>query len=478
MTDTIPNRGDAGAVLDASVAGLVRVEGPAIWSSGAAGAITPATPADGGTLITSDLRVAFARGTGANYCTVLGGGSTTPEIRISTGGQVQGRLDDAPSPQSALGEVPVPGVLTLFRATFDGVRITAWSKPVGGDIDADLRDDNGWVAGNTSADRVSGLPTINLQMAVIRSSSGSELAVHSAYGRVETTNGTQVLDLRATDIADTAPDAAQILPASGMSPLNVTRASSGPVATIVPSGVEYINPDDGNQANSVLVPGDVALDIPAGEDGVIFWAGRISNLGNTFVFLVEYGLTGDARIGMLLSSSLLEARLDIRTTDGASSTAATYIEVGQDDLVVLALVMDRSTDLARWRSYTQAGLLDSTDRSISDVVGSIDGSLGGRILSRIPGTVSSFLFDRGVGVAPSDEEVAAMAAALIAQMQRDPISSTGALPPAGHKVRGDRYRANNGHTAQFNGASWDAVTPAVGNLAALLGNNQLLLGAS
>jgi hypothetical protein len=285
------------------------------------------------------------------------------------------------------------------------------------------------------------------------------------------------------DISD--PAATSFVCSTGQT-LTVNRAASGPVTTLVPAGtVVYINPDDTN-SNKINTADSAVYDVAPDDDFVLLFCGAGFNplSGMRFVSTKD-GATNGIWINY--------------TDDQPSGSGYEYVDEGlleADTLsgnqvppigppVVWALVGNRSVNTFVLHTFDQAGPIGTAAPAAWATTAGTCSPSGGLTVgvcsgsgTNWQGSVSSYLWNKGVGIAPTDEQLASIAAALLANANRPPVSTTGTLPPTGHKVRGDRYRASNGHIAMFDGAKWVAQSPATGNIAALLGNNQLLLGAS
>jgi hypothetical protein len=282
------------------------------------------------------------------------------------------------------------------------------------------------------------------------------------------------------DISD--PAATSFVCSTGQT-LTVNRAASGPVTTLVPAGtVVYINPDAGAATRLQTAGANQTFDVASGEDLIVAWCG-------------QPGPQPPGLFGVPFRSSASGDRVDLQRRDTGQAPgqgAKSVVVVGNVSLdggpanlpawpfptVVHFLVLNKATGLAQQYVFDEAGIVSKPAATSIANMGAMVAVAAMQMMQHLTGTFSSALWKVGVGIAPSDTELASIAAALLAKANRRPTYTIGALPPAGHKVRGDTFTANNGHKAQFDGALWQPVTPATGNIAALLGNNQLLLGAS
>jgi hypothetical protein len=470
---SIPNRGTAGAVLDATNSGLTRVEGGAVWFPGNSTANSLVFSDTGDTDLNSDFSLEIDFGSEwvpvpANSAVMSWGfpvmeavlQSTTCLLRVNN----VSHYSTAPQPS---------GAHTLrFRMVRD-------NGAGGYDVIFDYSTNEGatWTQLGDIITTAGAAPTFGPPQGGLRIGTRYTSNTWPMVGAIRGwrfSNEEGDIVLAGADISD--PAATSFVCSSGQT-ITVGRATSGPVTTLVPAGtVVYINPDDGDTANRISVPGGPTFAIANGEDFYILWCGSVGNEPDGINDLLSFQ-TGGTGSSLFRTAQTPDERVYGKIGDDQISGGVSSVETMYGPTLV-AVVYDAAANSGVTATFGQGGVTNRLTENFADVPGGLSGVGDFISMLGIPGGVSSWIWNKGVGIAPSDAELASIAAALLANANRPPVSTTGTLPPAGHKVRGDRYRASNGHIAMFDGAKWVAQSPATGNIAALLGNNQLLLGAS
>jgi hypothetical protein len=475
----IPNRGTAGSALDATNNGLTRVEGGAVWfPRGGVGNRLTAT--DFGSLATDnftlDVEFVSPYEIGANVnCygrTTSSGGGGGWEARILAGGTMAFSYHDKTEFKSLSG------------GNVEGAKKLRWTVVFPTlTMEADYGDGAGWV--DESPGGLVMVSTIGYQEAAyadIGSSGGNQywlgqamkscvLSIEGAasYGYTEAIAGS--LNPAATTFIDV-----------GGSTWSVNRSTSGPVTTLVPAGtVVYINPNDAVGGNRITTASNPATELAPDEDALLMWCGLYQRPPSVVGMEIAVRTAGGSQAGMrMFSRDSDTVSVQFSDTDGSNrQTGITLASGFQYETVVFAQVVDRLAATSKINAYGAGWEVLGDPISIAGE-GGFDNSLGFGILLMQSkcGVASSWIWNKGVGIAPSDTKLASIAAALIANANRPSTHTTGALPPAGHKVRGDTYRAKNGHKAQFDGTNWQPVTPATGNIAALLADATFLIDAA
>ena len=483
----IPNSGAAGSVLDAVNTGLVRVEGPAFWTPGASGNFL-STPSSSTLQIVGDVeivvRVAALDWTPSTYMILAGKDYREYEFLIGPSGRFEFNASNGVG-----GSVPFVTNVG-YPAFVDGV--TYWLK-----VAYDENNGSGnrtasfyWAADQETEPAawtlvqvvtVAGLvaEVANTFSVAVSARPDGSVAFQGVVKRAIIRNGiggSTVFDVGGSDVP--APDALTFQAKTGQT-VTVSRSASGPVTTIVPAGaVVYVNPDSGVAANRMETPDDGALDVAANEDAVIVWVGQKGNQTAGQKALVKTNTTNtnnnvrlfDFPGGDGVAAQIIDA---VWTFSQNNSTG------GIKHKVMVAIgVVDRAASSIRTRTYTDAGLLAASATVTPITAGALIPTNGLLALSEIPGAVSAFMWNKGVGIAPTDAQCAVIARRLLVQATRPAVNVTGTVPPIS-PVYGDRWRASNGHVAFYDGAQWTAVSPSAGvNVAVLLGNATLWLDAA
>jgi len=222
------------------------------------------------------------------------------------------------------------------------------------------------------------------------------------------TDGT--LTITANDIANLDPAAPQFTCSTGQT-VAVNRSATNTTTMLVPARTTvYINPDGTVAANQATVPTNAALSIGATEDFVMLWCGQTGNTTTVNGHLYRNG-TANTDAARLQSSTNtdLTAVLD---TAGTSFTANLGAWTPNLTPVVVALVLNRATGVLASYLFDRNGLIKKATVDAS-AAGAAPNTSGQQILRNIPGTVSSFAWNTGLSIAPTDTDLAAIAAYLL-----------------------------------------------------------------
>jgi hypothetical protein len=483
MDTLIPNRGKAGAALDATNNGLTRVEGGAVWvpSSVSQGLlINGVIPATAGLtefeiILSFDFDLdldegsarylfgnnGFSTGGGVLFRVYKTGGVTRPQVFVSDGSASQSATSSGLDLEAKWLRVAYDGTTYIFEYSKDdpaGPEPTTWTPLTP-------------VPRTVAPSAVAHPSPLGVFRYFSTSQPGLLGIVYFASFRDAETGGAPIVEFNAAaDISD--PSATSLALSTGQT-CDVVRPATGPVTTLVPTGtVVYINPDDTDSANKITTASDPAWTIAADQSAVLCFVGQVGTANGGYPYPIKAGVYGAVWYGTYrptTGNSILGYSKD----DAAVGTYASANTVSPTERVVTLLVIDRAANLLRQLVVRADGSFTET---ATGMTGSFTLLAGATVAEILPGSVSAFAFDRFDSW--DQARWLTIAAALLANANRPPISTIGALPPPGYKVRGDTYTANNGHSTLFNGSEWISVTPTTGNLAALLGNNQLLLGTS
>lgn len=478
----IPNRGAAGSVLDAVNTGLVRVEGPAIWIPGAPYDNVQAYP--GPSAVTGDLTITV-RWTFLNSTTlyqflvnkvpeVSGWGlQINAGVRISLGNGTTAYAVASSVDLAAAGLVL--GQTYWIKAFLDadngagGYAGSFWWAPDQEDVPTSWT-----VLGAPSVTGVGGPIVPSTAGGTIYLGNYDLASAASRQGGIRRVIVNDVFDFdAATDLPN--PDALAFQCKTGQT-VTVNRHTSGPVTTIVPDGtVVYVNPDDAVLGNELALSNDI-LEIAGDEDAVVAWCGQWGN--PTAGYPLPIAMAGTIGIQQFFrspSSQAVATRFVMENPGG--SGGPTFNLPKDDEMVSFVHWLDRATGLQHLVALGQTGIIFSGSHN-SGTSGGLLGTVGMAVLRSTPGSVSSFMFDRGVGIAPTIAEAEVIARRLLVSALREAQNVTGTVPPV-NPVYGDRWRADNGHIAFYDGSEWTAVTPTTGvNVAVLLGNATLWLDAA
>jgi hypothetical protein len=498
LMSIIPNSGTAGSALDATNNGLVRVEGPAAWAAetAAAGASNRLITSEGagiGTATTLDMRLAITNHDVKWDIFARPWQVATSDAEISFSQQGTGWLVCRTPGQDVLcGDLAaVPfGVPVIFRVTWDNATTTArglWKLTTAQTVDADIVDNAGWtqLGISTSVNEGSAGYSLEGSMALFAAGgAGWTLPGMSLLAATwsEAIDGAPGVSVYSSDLGAVDPAATTFVCSSGQT-WDVERASSGPVTTLVPAGtVVYINPDSTVPTNFISTgpAADPSFKIDATRSALLMMTGQLGNDAvDTTDGIIKIGSDAASSaegIGVIRTDSVTYGR--IRASDGVTQTASGTASVDNDPTIpaVYAIYLNRDDGTLCNYRITADGTVKGN--ALSRTIPALD-PLELRCLESVPGTVSAMMFTQyEPGEAPTLEQIKVIAAALLANANRPSTHTIGALPPAGHKVRGDTWTADNEQSTQFDGTKWQPLSPATGNIAALLANSDLLLGAS
>lgn len=475
----IPNLGTAGSALDAINTGLKRVEGPAVWLPGVTGnnlkfltsTGSPELPA-GDFIVEAGLDLSVPATAGNQevfgYTSSANGGSgwmfrvntSTGLVQITYRNVANTGWDSANSPSL----VPLSSVQTWYRAVWNNTANTI-------EFFYSVTGQGGeWISlGSAVPTR---LPNLlgNGSTVILTSNQDSNIFVVNPYlgARVTTIDGVEVFNLSPQDIAAAAPDATTITPTTGPT-VTVSRSASGPVTTIVPSGVTYINPDSTNASNAVTLPAIPGV-VGAGEDLVAVWVGQLGNDPGSFQYMWEaYAGTGGfgfQRRNTTSGGSAFKSLLH----DGTTSYGGSQI-VNTDGLLrKLAAIysLDRVADIATlWVIYEDGSIYSSATENVA-TAGAIDfPDVTGYLLRAIPGTVSAWGIGSGVGIALTASEAQEIGAYLLNDPVVPPASKSASIRIGGtgeYNQRADTiYLGDNQFSLGKDQFRWDGTSLLIGD---------------
>ena len=200
----------------------------------------------------------------------------------------------------------------------------------------------------------------------------------------------------------------------------INRTTVNACTTIIPAGMNvYANPDDTAATNQAAVPTNTRFDIGLNDDVVILWAGQLGNTTtvNGHAFRSGSANTNAARLSPQTNGNLLgvlqDAAAAAYTTTITNATPVYDYRCG-------ALVLRRATGTLTAYLYGPAGLLQKnvTDAAAATTATNVGGA---QIVRNIPATVNAFAWNVGESVAPTDTQLAGLAAYML---QNAPLPTT------------------------------------------------------
>ena len=399
----IRNRGLAGDALNGTNNGLVRVEGPVVWM--------PGSFAGDDNIMSSPSYQ--ATGSETSFEVIVGCEWDAEEVadlgqRLLTGGWILSKesgvltarfRSSADSWFSMTAPAPTDEY-ARFKMTWDSTSeefALAWESSAG--VWSQL----------VSAD-VSGL-TLDPAYSYSMYTGQNLFSARGVVGEIVVqVDGVVVASMLPSDIVDPA--------ASSVGTFTVDRGSSGPVATIVPSGVEYINPDETVGANRIDIPNPGAgigpIYADAGDDAVMWGLMRSGNGTGTFPRM--WNLTGNAEtMTLILFSGGGSFRGRFTDTNSLLLQNGYVGGVGPSEPVVLVLRLDRDAETWDLFVFDASGLVASSSVSAAGAVAQATIANQGAILKNVAGSVRAFGVKTGVGIAAEydDTTLAALAAYLL-----------------------------------------------------------------
>jgi hypothetical protein len=434
----IRNRGTSGDGLNGTNAGLVKVEGPAIWmpgpdhafnyliqTSGVAPALT--TEAEIIVRVFNDWSV----GEATNERIVAAPGPWDFYKNNANPGQLIFAVDDATGQVSHFSSVSLPDVIA--DGDWAWIRVT-WMADDGGGVNSECRF---WFAPDQAS-----IPTSWTPVGIVRNAramtaldapsnplsignytGATERQFKGGMSRVivrEAIDGTAVVDFDAsTDIV--LPEATSM--ALSVGPLmTVTRAASGPVTTLVPAGkTVLINPDDTDAANQLVTAESPDFVVAAGEDFMCAWVGQSPDGGGAKVSGRRvFSSKRDGSNALWIeddrpSVDQMQSSYHDGTTRSASMEPLTGVT--DHEALVIMQVFDVAASEQRGYVFNSSGLVDNAIHT-GQVKAEIASSGGAAVMPECPGSVSAVMFRKGVGIAAEYDDVtlAALAAYLLAEL--------------------------------------------------------------
>ncbi|HEY9815483.1 MAG TPA: hypothetical protein V6D20_06750, partial [Candidatus Obscuribacterales bacterium] len=435
----IPNLGTAGATLSATNTGLVRIEGPAIWFPGSAGN-------NASTSVNVNMTGVTAFNVKVRVDLLASSGSSTAIIGDSYGGGTN----------TGWG-IRYNGTLNQFGLWFyDGVSARITNLVLGSEIASngplwlgyelstsggDTRVDGYYSYDNVNWTALGGqtwvgnafLPNPGNNKLIIGrppdfdGSGQFKGQVYEATVRTGSSTlgqGNIFFALSGKDISTTEPSATSFTATSGHT-LNISRSASGPVTTIVPSGVVYLNPADG--VGSLSVVANDVFDLAADEDFVIGFVGTIGNQNASFPRFAGWNSgTNAIHIYKNPTGNPNRMTLEYKISGVGQYVGPTEIPPPHEPVVFLGR-LNRVTGLLYTDVFTlsgnhyvgstvtaTAGAIDSTFYNFNINIGTLGSAIGA-------------LWNKGIGVAPSDAEIAEIANFLLRDTVVPPASKSASI---------------------------------------------------
>ena len=194
--------------------------------------------------------------------------------------------------------------------------------------------------------------------------------------------------------------------------MDVFRTPVGPTLTMAPDGQPvYVNA--GVTGSDSLRYSNAQHSVAVDEDFVTIWVGQGGNESGSFGDATNAGITGsDNTIRMFTSSNQTAQRL--RTNDGSGNLDTQTRQFLPDVAVVLVGVLNRSTGLQTSKAYDASGVLIIDESVDASAVGALipDGSFGNFMRLR-NGSFRAAAWNKGVGIAPTDDDLADLAKQLL-----------------------------------------------------------------